>query len=236
MSTVAGEGEQQAIRSILQILRRRGDAWERRRSAAAQLAIGAARGKFSDIGEHELDTHILRKGKVGKFDENEFLVLPPPAKDDTAIAAIWCRWDFEKPRPKCGFYYGVWSVQPPFPLPEPHDGGKHVAFVGYRFETPEFHEGDTVGNHCFYHAQPCRSLGEKDNPIEQALPISHRTPTWPLAAENALELLLCLITSLYGMIGLGEIREEIQAEPKLRRDPLIREALGKVLGLNRITG
>ena len=61
-------------------------------------------------------------------------------------------------------------------------------------------------NHNYYHAQPCRSTGQKDDEVEMALPISYRMPTWPIAATCALELLLCFVASMYGMNGLRQLK------------------------------
>lgn len=74
-------------------------------------------------------------------------------------------------------------------------------FIGYRYETPEY--GD---NHNYYHAQPCQSMGDRDEKVTQALPVPERNPTWSLAAKSSLELLLCLVVSIYGMKGLLDMK------------------------------
>ncbi|CAO3417860.1 hypothetical protein [Azospirillum doebereinerae] len=172
----------------------------------------------------------MHGGKKGSFDEARVIYLKPPVKEDTAVAALWCRWDYEKPLPRCGFYFGLWSAQSAFPKPA-EDAGvveRHVAFTGYRFETPE--EDD---NHNYYHAQPCRSMGRKDDEIDVALPVSNRIPTWPIAAAGALELLLCLVTSLYGMKGLRELRDKLHEDAKARQNKLLIAALKSVAALSR---
>lgn len=223
---MAATEEQKALLHILRILRTEGDDWTRhKRTDAAAMAAKAA-GKFDAIEAQELDTHFLHRGKSGEFEDNKVIYVKPPAKDPSAIAGIWCRWNYDKALPRCGFYYGLWSAQPPFPPPAEDDGTRHPAFVGYRFETPE--DGD---NHNFYHAQPCRSMGAKDDPIEHSLPISVRDPTWPLAAGNALELLLCVVTALYGFKGLRELQDTINEDATLRRNTHLKGAMDKVLAL-----
>ncbi|MDB5431422.1 MAG: hypothetical protein JWP35_2538 [Caulobacter sp.] len=219
--------EQKAIGHVLRLLRSEWDDWDRHhRPAAAGAAAAAATGKFDALGEQALNTHMLYGSDQGQFADNQVVYVKPPHKEPSAVAGIWCRWDYQKAPPRCGFYYGIWSSQPPHPKPAAPHGGLHVAFVGYRFETPE--DGD---NHNFYHAQPCRSMGAKDDPVDHALPISQRDPTWPLAAKSALDLLLCLVTSLYGMHGLVALKGRIEEEPSLRQNGLIREAMKNVLGL-----
>lgn len=229
---MAAADEQKAIWHVLRLLRTDGDDWSRHhRPKAAIPAVRVAEGKFTPLEEAELEAHLIHRGKKGEFEENQVVFLKPPAKDPSAVAGVWCRWDYEKTPPRCGFYFGLWSAQPPFPKADPPSDDLHTGFVGYRFETPE--DGD---NHNFYHAQPCRSLGAKDDPIEHAIPISQRDPTFPLAAGNALELLLCLVTSLYGMNGLLALQDKVLSDTKAQRNELIVKALSTVLGLKMATG
>lgn len=226
---MAAAEEQKALLFILRILWTEGDDWTRyKRTGAAAIAAKSAERKFDAVEATELDNYFLYKGKIGEFEENKVIFVKPPAKDPSAVAGIWCRWNFDKTLPRCGFYYGLWSAQPAFPAPAADDGVRHPAFVGYRFETPE--DGD---NHNFYHAQPCSSMGARDDPIEHRLPISARDPTWPLAADSALELLLCVVTSLYGFKGLRELQDTINQDATLRQNTLIKSALDKLLALGR---
>lgn len=221
--------EQKALGHVLRILRTEGSEWMRHRRPSGPEAVMAARtaqGKFGEIEGQALERHFLHGDKKGEFEGSEVIWLKPPKKDPAAVAGIWCRWDYEKALPQCGFYYGLWSAQHAFPVATPPDPNKYPAFVGYRFETPE--KGD---NHNYYHAQPCRSMGAKDDPVEHGLPISERDPTWPLAATNALELLLCLVTALHGMDGLARIRDAVNDDPKVRRNELVKTALDKLLAL-----
>jgi hypothetical protein len=119
------------------------------------------------------------------------------------------------------------TSQPPFP--KPSDGtpaGHHVAFIGYRFETPE-----RGTNHNYYHAQPCRSMGQKDDEVETALPISYRMPTWPIAATCALELLLCFVASMYGLDGLRQLQHALNDDVAARGNRLLQSALKAMFAL-----
>lgn len=224
---MAAADEQKAICHVLRLLRSDWAEWERHhRPNAAMPAVRVAEGKFTPLEESELESHLIYRGKTGQFEEDRVVYLKPPGKDPSSVAGVWCRWDYEKTPPQCGFYIGLWSAQPAFPKVVPPADERHTGFVGFRYETPE------IGcNHNFYHVQPCRSMGEKDDPIEHAIPISHRDPTFPLAATTALELLLCLVTSLYGLKGLVALREKVLNDSKAQKNRLIAEALSNILGL-----
>lgn len=225
---MATTDEQKAICYVLERLRVDGDAWLRHGAINAEKSLRAAK-RYEALERGDLATLLMHGGKKGSFDETRVIYLKPPAKEDTAVAALWCRWDYEKPLPRCGFYFGLWSAQPAFPKPTEGVGAaeRHIAFIGYRFETPE--EDD---NHNYYHAQPCRSMGRKDDEIDVALPISYRMPTWPIAATGALELLLCLVTSLYGMKGLRELYDKLLEDAKARQNKLLLAAFKSVMGLS----
>jgi hypothetical protein len=221
--------EQKAICHVLHALRAAGDDWVRRRLSNPARALKTAQSKFSAIARRELETLLMHGTPKGSFDDTKVLFLEPPAKEGTAVAALWCRWDYEQDPPRCGFYLGLWSLQPPFP--KPSDGASvrhHVAFIGYRFETPEYGT-----NHNYYHAQPCRSMGQKDDQIESALPISYRMPTWPIAATCALELLLCFVASMYGMNGLQRLQDDLNSDVAARSNRLLQSAMKEIFGLRR---
>ena len=165
---------------------------------------------------------------MGQFGNGQVIYVRPPAKEKSAVAALWCRWSFSVEPAICGFYYGIWSTQPPFPVSDPPNGDKYTAFLGFRYETPE--RGD---NHNYYHAQPCRSMGPGDEPIGEALPVSERNPTWPLPADSPLELLLCLVTSLYGMSGLRDLRSRVLENPQTRGNRVLCQSLDRLLTLQR---
>ena len=225
---MATTNEQKAICHVLTALREEGEAWIRRGAPKAAKAVRVAQAKFGTVDATELSSLLMHGALEGEFEANRVVYLLPPGKEEAAVAAIWCRWDYEKPIPRCGYYFGMWSSQPPFPKPTEERGDeRHIAFVGYRFETPENDK-----NHNYYHAQPCRSMGSKDDEIESALPISNRMPTWPVAASSALELLLCLVTALYGMDGLRRLEKTLSEDVAARQNRELINAVNAILGLS----
>jgi len=221
--------EQKALYYVLDYMLTSGLHWMRHRVGLAEEPYKVANGKYDAITANELSTLLLHGNLKASFEDTKVIFFEPPPKEIGSVAALWCRWNYEAhlKLPRCGFYFGIWSSERAFPLPNGNAANDlHVAFIGYRFETPE--DGT---NHNFYHAQPCRSMGRKDDEIEVSLPVSSRMPTWPLGATSALELLLCLVASLYGMDGLRELRNDLFQEPSLRTNPELKAAMLNVLSL-----
>ena len=180
---VATETSEQAqVWKILEALQKRGQlSIEKSQSDALTLA----KRRFSPLNKNELQT--LRHLSNGGFEKDKSLYIEPPKREVT-VAALRCHWNFSRSPRKFNLYVGLWL------------SGKE--FVGFRYETPE--EGC---NHNYYHAQPCRSMGSCE--IAEAIPIPERNPTFPLKANSAVDLLLCVVVSLRGMVGLRELKGDI---------------------------
>ena len=196
------------------------------RPDASTAAANVATGNFVALGENELENHLLYAGRAGQFDYDEVIYIRPPARERAAVSALWCRWDFDSALPKCGFYFGTWTREQRRLVEVGEGEPRQVVFLGFRYETPE--EGD---NHNYFHAQPCRSMGGRDAPVVQALPVPERNPTLPLAACSALELLLCLVVSLYGLSGLAELEREIQESAQIRAQRLLLQSVQRIRSL-----
>ena len=196
-----------------------------RRGPQTPSAADNAAGSFSPLTEWQLDAYLLHRRR-GEFNEAEAIYIQPPPREKHTIAAIWCRWDFDLPLPRCAFYLGLWSAKPPTPGAD--SSATRPVFLALRYETPE--DGD---NHNFYHAQPCRSMGSRDRQMGNALPVPERNPTFPLAAESSLELLLCLVTSIYGMRGLTTLKSSLSEQAAIRRNDTLWRSLDRILGLKR---
>jgi hypothetical protein len=225
---VSTTDEQKAIFYILRTLRHWGDTWLRHEAPTATQAVKIAKAKFDAVDEAQLSTLLMHSGPKGSFDQTKVIYMRPPPKEDAAVAAIWCRWDYDSTLgvPSCGYYFGLWSPQASFPRAHAPSQDRHIAFVGYRFETPERGK-----NHNYFHAQPCRSMGRKDDEIESALPISNRMPTWPVAARSGVELLLCLVTAVYGMQGMQDLKIAIGEDVAARKNSALSQAIKNILSL-----
>ena len=221
--------EHKAIHSVLRLLLIDGEDWTRYGGGVNSVALRNAQGKFTPLKEKELENCLLHKSK-GELPEDRVIYIKPPSREKSAVAAIWCRWDFNEELSRCGFYFGIWSEQEAFP--NPGDGRKYTAFIGFRYETPE--DGC---NHDYYHAQPCRSMVYRDrSQVVHSLPISVRYPTFPLAAKSSLDLLLCLVTSIYGMNGLKKLKYKVSDSSSMRQNELLLRSLEKVVNRLRCGG
>lgn len=217
---MAATDEQKAVFSVLKVLLINGQASTRRPRLIAEHPPAVARRQFTALNASDLERNLLYR-KRGQFPDEKVIYLKAPPKETSAVAAMWCRWNFDVFPSSFGYYFGVWSKQQAFP----NRGDDHnTAFLGFRYETPE--AGD---NHDYYHAQPCRSMGSGINShIEYALPVSERNPTFPLAAQSSLELLLCLVTSIYGRSGLRELAAAVSNQQSMRGNQLLHLSLKKL--------
>ena len=138
---MAATEEQKAILSVLRVLRNEGETWSRHRRPLAATAVATvAERQFTALKENELVDYLLYRGKVGQFDDGRAIYIEPPPKEQSSVAAIWCRWNFDLELPSCGFYFGVWSAREAFSAADRSDSKTDTCFIGYRYETPE--QGD----------------------------------------------------------------------------------------------
>ena len=79
-------------------------------------------------------------------------------------------------------------------------------------------------------------MGGRDAPIIDALPISHRNPTFPLPAVSSVDLLLCLVTSIHGMRGLKRLKLTASEDSTTRRNRMLWQAFDRLLCLRRTHG
>lgn len=221
--------EQKAVISVLLLLLRRGEDWRlRQQLGTVRHALRVAEGKFTPYSKSELERRMLYSGRCGKLNADSVIFIEPPEREKSAVAALWCRWDFSDSVAKCGFFLGMWSRPAGALGSAENTANRQPVFLGFRFETPE--QNNT---HNFYHVQPCRSMVGGGSSLTESLPISERNPTWPLAAKSALELLLCLVISLYGLSGLMEIEKEIEQDPDTRAQDVLLRAVREMQALGR---
>ena len=212
--------EQRAILEVLRLLLIEGEGWARSVKSEHTGEAESASFRINPLNEQELKNHLLYSGPTGSFGNKEAIYVKPPNSEKNSFAALWCRWDFDSERPTCGFHFGVWFSRVEL--------GDRTAFVGYRYETPEV--GD---NHNYYHAQPCRSMVTHQDSFSEALPVSQRYPTFPIAADSSIELLLCLVTSIHGMSGLRDLESSVKQDPALRKKSCLTGPLSHVISLQR---
>lgn len=196
-----------------------------RRAAGVGGSLRAVSGRYQSISRADINNLPWMQSK-DSFRPNQVIYLTPP--DGRSIAALWYRWNFDPGRiSMCKFYYGVWRMIDPHPRGAAAHITRVPAFFGYRFEPPEVQGTD----HGYYHSQPCRSMGPKDQPDPFALDIDDKGPTWPLAATNAIDLLLCVYMALYGARRFIMFKNELLNERRVQRNAELIDALARISGL-----
>ena len=197
------EDERKAVRDVLRAMLLDGEEWLEQRPATPS-AGGAV--PFRALKPAQLDAYLLHR-ESGQFRAGEGIRVRPPRRE-AHMAAIWCKWHHGV-RMDCWFFLGIWLG----------DG----QFIAFRFEPPE--RGD---NHNYYHSQPCRNMGWEGTPDYGAIRVPERSPTWPLPAESSLDLLLCLVVSIQGMIGLRSLKKRIDRGGIVRNSKLLAKAFEKM--------
>lgn len=86
-------------------------------------------------------------------------------------------------------------------------------FLGYRFDSPHDHPGNSGDRHKYWHAQPIRLLGElkKEIPAAEGLEwMPDDVPAFPIAAWSPLSLLAAAIYSVLGAEAQKKIKDAVK--------------------------
>lgn len=150
----------------------------------------------------------MRHDPSRAFLQGEMIQLRPPSRD-ADFATVSCRREANGDA-AWRFYLGMWHRE---------------RFVGVRFEPP----GDEE-NHSYYHSQLCSTMGD-GVAVAGALEVPERYPAWPLPAASSLELLLCLVVSVYGMADFNDLRGRIKGDKAMQQNSLLVNALDKMANL-----
>lgn len=172
--------EREAVRLMLERLKDAGLKWYRHaKTTEVDMFERRISGNFSilDSGEH----HTLPRKPAGSLPSKKILLMPPSGSEEEEILGLWLRWNFEAEPFAFRLFVGQWAKV---------EGTK--TFIAFRFEAPE-----TGDKHDYFHCQPCRNFGDKENVPNAAL-ISEHFPTIPVKADNIVELTLCALMSCMG--------------------------------------
>lgn len=182
----------QSFKGFLTALWREQDTkWRYVSSSATYTAV---QGVFPPIDEKALEAAIpsdsQRKGD-SSFG-HRFLYLPPLENEPELVPVMSFHYDFtEKDRNSMKLSLHLLTL---------YDGAIHA--LGYRFETPHGSGKKEAGVHDFHHVQICREYMGGGNQWKHLpncppwLPTSQ--PSFPIPASDYVELLVCLLVSLYG--------------------------------------
>ncbi|MDP1990041.1 MAG: hypothetical protein Q8K00_03385 [Syntrophales bacterium] len=144
----------------------------------------------SYINSTELESYLPNEEKVkSEFPKRKYLYLDP-IEGQAYVPVLSITSDFGRSIPEVRIRLGLFFF---------HEEKIHA--FGYRFESPE-----GPGNHHYYHAQLINGF-DKDEPFPDGdawLPTS--CPTFPLDADNPVQLLLSLLIALYGVSYISRIK------------------------------
>lgn len=167
--------------------------------------------KFNMIlNDKELETLIPssdgNKRLTGKF-ERKCIFLEPTNHGAILFPMLSLSYDFSRSIPIIRLRLGLFL-----------DHKSQVKGMGYRLESPE-----GVGRHHYYHVQLIRGFeaGEHFPPSETTEWLPDNEPTFPLDAEDSVDLLLCMILSIYGLDEFNKFISII-SDNKKRKDILAR--------------
>ncbi|MBL8207562.1 MAG: hypothetical protein JNM09_25240 [Blastocatellia bacterium] len=114
---------------------------------------------------------------------------------------VHLKFDFSRNLPEIRIRLGLFLKQ---------SNGEQNSF-GLRYESPEGTDAEGKGIHHYYHVQLIRGFKkDKDFTIYQCptwLPVTQ--PALPLPANDSVSLLLCFISSLYGMTELQRLLQSV---------------------------
>lgn len=180
------------------------DEYRRKRSGISSVLQSARETHCGLLSRREVEEYCrVRPNNLIEFPA-AFEIKPPNPRGDT-VSVLKLRWYREAGREHCLVNYGSWSLMTlPSSVQRVDDPNKRQIpiFTGFRFETPEM-----GSNHAYHHSQPSRSLGDSQAPpVNEALDLTARNPTWPMAARDTVQLALCVILALYGFDGFDNFR------------------------------
>jgi hypothetical protein len=165
---------------------------------------------FNPIQDNSLQILFERSPDTGELHAwDTWLFLPAPKKGKLRIPVLNVIYDYEKSSPAV-------SLQTAIFYPDPGTGDPLA--TGWRFESPGQDGEATASMHGYCHVQPCHGVrtlkqGDRDLPgVNTTVPQGE--PAFPLDAADEVDLLVCLLLSIY---GLREGAELIRAagEPDL---------------------
>ena len=162
----------------------------------AQKIHQSAAGKYRKINSRELEA-ILTQGEsktLSLLDSNAFIYLPPVTKGGCFVPILCVEYDFDAETP-------IISLKVALFLMVEKDGKDSPQAIGYRFETPH-HQG----RHHYYHIQPIDGFGRSSRwklPGTEWIPTDY--PAFPIDAHDPIELLVCLLVSLYDLAIINNL-------------------------------
>jgi hypothetical protein len=160
--------------------------------------------QLAQFGVMTRDTRDLvdvleRDQKLLMIEQNRYIYLKPiPAGIQSIVPIVSLDIDFTQTRPRVHMTAAMFVL----------NASGQLSGIGMRFETPE---GDGGGHHDFHHAQLVREIGRRISLPNCPLWLPDKQPSFPMDAEDPVELLVCTIASIYGARKIAQLRRHAQA-------------------------
>lgn len=158
-------------------------------------------GVFRKITDRELEA-MLSTGAprtVSMLENNAFIYLPPAKKGDCFVPILCVEYDYAIEMPKLSLKIALFHISE-------NDDKRPLQAIGYRFETS--HEQE---RHHYCHIQHINGFGHSDRyklPGTEWVPMEY--PAFPIDAQNPIELLVCLLVSLYDLDIINDLKGEFK--------------------------
>jgi hypothetical protein len=165
---------------------------------------------FYPINDKALEDMLSRTPDAGEVHcQGTWIFLPAPKKGSLRLPILNVIYDYDKKPAEIRLQAAIF-----------YDFDGEALAMGWRFESPESRgEGGEQSSHGYYHAQPSPSLRTHRGWYE--LPAADRRipdglPAFPLDAADEVDLLLCLMLSIYGLKEASELVGAV-ADPELAK-------------------
>lgn len=168
-------------------------------SRDSECRAQAERHGFYPINDKTLEELLSREPHTGDVHcQGTWLFLPAPRKGSLRLPIINVIYDYNRDPAEIRMQIAIF-----------YKASDEAFAMGWRFESPEHggEEGEQSA-HGFYHAQPSHSLRtlsrHYDLPVADAK-VPDGQPAFPLDATDEVDLLLCLLLSIYGLKEASEL-------------------------------
>ena len=140
--------------------------------------------QFGSVDAERLNAMLVGRPDVEMRDQNQFLHLKRVER-----GGIWPFVTFQSS--DCWRHFRIYALLVSL------DYRSELQLFALRFETDEGDHCSGAGTHDFCHAQLCADINKRVTKVVDSW-IPDSQPSFPLDAGNQMELVLCMLVSLYG--------------------------------------
>lgn len=157
---------------------------------------------YRKITDRKLENMLTKDAPntLSMFDKNVFIYLPPIEKGDIYVPILSVEYDYAVAMPEVSLKIALFLISET-------DGKDTLKAIGYRFETPH----KNVRHH-YYHIQHINGFSRSDSrwklPGNEWVPTEY--PAFPIDAQDPIQLLVCLLVSLYDRAIIKNLEGQVK--------------------------